>query len=252
MEEFLRNWDMEPTSAATVAAALEIVRETNTQGRPFGVILIDSSMPEMSDLAFARRILRDPVLGDAHIILLTTLGSVGQSVAASGLGIVHRIPKPPKLLDLLTVMSRLLGTTELRTNSPSVNHDEKTGDRLNELRILVAEDNPINRILAIRMLEKMGQTVSAVEDGEAVLAALEESDFDLILMDVEMPRKDGLETTKAIREREALTGKHIAIIAMTAHVLEEDRDRFLRGGMDGHVSKPIDWKQLVKTMQRIT
>jgi two-component system, sensor histidine kinase and response regulator len=251
LEEFLKNWDMEAASAATGAAALDLVREAYAQDRSFGAILIDSAMPEMTDLAFARQVLRDSGLGDAQIILLTTSGSLGQSAAALGMGIVHRIPKPPKLLDLLTAMSRLLEAPEPETDSLPGESDHKTEDRLHTLRILVAEDNPINRILAIRMLQKMGQTVSAVEDGEAVLRALDENDFDLILMDVEMPLKNGVETTKAIREREALTGKHIAIIAMTAHVMEEDRARFLEGGMDGYVSKPIDWKQLLKTMQRI-
>ncbi len=122
LEEFLRNWDMDPTLAVTGAAALEIVRDPHNRDRPFGVILIDSSMPEMSDLAFARQMLRDPGLGDAHPILLTTFGSAAQSVAASSLGIVHRIPKPPKLAELLTAMSRLLETTEsenkLTVNTP--------------------------------------------------------------------------------------------------------------------------------------
>jgi len=251
LEEFLRNWDMAPTSAPTAAAALHMVQEASTRGLPFGVILIDSSMPEMRNLEFARQMVRAPGMGDGHIILLTTMGNLPDSIAASHLGIVHRLPKPLNLLDLLTEMSRLLATTESETTTLSANREETIEGLATRLRILVVEDNPINRILAVRMLEKLGQTVFALEDGDAVMQSLAETHFDLILMDVEMPRKNGLETTRAIRENESLTGKHIPIIAMTAHVMDGDRERFLAAGMDGYVSKPIDWKQLAETIQRI-
>ena len=250
LSEFLQDWDVQSTSIASGQAALDVAKRAYRQGKPFGVILVDGSMPEMVDLALAKQFMGDPETRDARIVLLTALDSLSQSTEALKLGLLHRVANPPRLLDLLTTIVKALDAPVI-TSAPSLPADGEHGLPCDDIKlnILVAEDNPINRILAIRMLERMGQNVTAVEDGEAVLQALAEHDFDLILMDVEMPHKNGLETAKAIRESELHTGKHITIIATTAHVREEDQQRILDAGMDGCVTKPIDWKQLMESVK---
>jgi CheY-like chemotaxis protein len=119
------------------------------------------------------------------------------------------------------------------------------------LRILLTEDNTVNQRLASRLLEKEGHVVVVADDGAKALKAYSENTFDLILMDVQMPVMDGMETTAAIRETEQNTGRHIPIIAMTAHAMAGDRQRFLQAGMDGYVSKPIHSQELMEAIETV-
>jgi two-component system, sensor histidine kinase and response regulator len=113
---------------------------------------------------------------------------------------------------------------------------------------LLAEDNPINAKVAIRMLERHGHRVTAVQTGRQALDALAQSSFDLVLMDIQMPEMDGLEAAAVIREREKDTGQHIPIIAMTAHAMRGDREKYLAGGMDEYISKPVHPQELFATI----
>jgi CheY-like chemotaxis protein len=119
------------------------------------------------------------------------------------------------------------------------------------LRILLTEDNAVNQRLALRLLEKEGHVVEVAENGAKALEACKQNAFDLILMDVQMPVMDGVETTAAIRQTEQTTGHHIPIIAMTAHAMAGDRQRFLRAGMDGYVSMPIHSRELFEAIDSV-
>ncbi|MBF0532789.1 MAG: PAS domain S-box protein [Candidatus Omnitrophica bacterium] len=124
-------------------------------------------------------------------------------------------------------------------------------DALPGLKILLAEDNLINQKIASRMLEKQGWTVVGVDNGQAALDAVDKESFDVILMDANMPVLDGFATTKFIRDNEQKTGKHIPIIALTAHAMQEDRQKCLDAGMDGYVAKPIDRKKLFAEIRNV-
>ena len=126
-----------------------------------------------------------------------------------------------------------------------------TSDRTSALRILLAEDNSVNRRLAMRLLEKMGHSVSLATTGREALAALERDEFDLAILDVQMPEVDGIEATTLVRAKEQQTRRHLPIIAMTAHAMVGDRERCLRAGMDGYVPKPIDPAALAEEIQRV-
>jgi two-component system sensor histidine kinase/response regulator len=117
--------------------------------------------------------------------------------------------------------------------------------------VLIAEDNTVNQTLARRLLEKHGYLVSVAGDGREALAALESQSFDMVLMDVQMPGMDGFEATAVIRQQEHLSGKHLPIIAMTAHALKGDQERCLAAGMDGYVSKPIRSKELYRIIESV-
>ncbi|MGH9144484.1 MAG: ATP-binding protein, partial [Vicinamibacterales bacterium] len=120
-----------------------------------------------------------------------------------------------------------------------------------QLRVLVAEDNPVNQLLTVRLLEKEGHTVRIAGNGRLALQALDESDFDLALMDLQMPEMDGFEATAQIRARERISGAHLPIIALTANAMVGDRERCLAAGMDGYVSKPVDIKRLRAEIGRV-
>jgi CheY-like chemotaxis protein len=126
-------------------------------------------------------------------------------------------------------------------------HTQREGSAT--LRVLLAEDNRVNQRVATRLLEKRGYTVVVAEDGARALEALQEQSFDLILMDVQMPVLDGVRAAMAIREQEKTTGSHIPIIAMTAHAMAGDRERFLESGMDGYISKPFNSQELFQVIE---
>jgi CheY-like chemotaxis protein len=143
--------------------------------------------------------------------------------------------------------------------SPRLNQALPTLDRshANELpppsrvaRVLLAEDGRVNQQVAVRLLERRGHSVRVAENGIEAVAAFQEEDFDLILMDVEMPELDGIQATRAIRELERRTGQHIPIVAMTAHAIQGDRERFLAAGMDDYLAKPVNSRTLYETVER--
>jgi CheY-like chemotaxis protein len=122
---------------------------------------------------------------------------------------------------------------------------------MNHIKILLAEDNMVNQKIAIRMLEKQGWNVTAVENGQEVINRLDNEKFDVVLMDAQMPILDGLEATRLIRQNEKTTGKHIPIIALTARAMTEDREELVKAGMDGYVAKPIDRQKLFEEIEKI-
>jgi CheY-like chemotaxis protein len=128
-------------------------------------------------------------------------------------------------------------------------HRRRDGEK--KLQVLLAEDNPVNRLLLVRLLERRGHRVVAVANGRDALATLEHGSFDLVLMDVQMPEMDGLQATAAIRARERGSGAHLPIVAVTTHTSNEDRDRCLRAGMDAFHGKPIEAAQLMATIERV-
>ncbi|MCS6865615.1 MAG: response regulator, partial [Gemmata sp.] len=156
--------------------------------------------------------------------------------------------KPVKQAELRRVLHEVVGG--VHTSGEAGNPDVSPTGAAGGCRILLAEDNAVNQKLACRLLEKQGHTVVVAPDGQAAIAAWERESFDLILMDVQMPNLDGLQATAIIREREAGTGRHIPIIAMTAHALAGDRERFLAAGMDDYISKPIDAQRLATLLNR--
>jgi CheY-like chemotaxis protein len=158
------------------------------------------------------------------------------------MGIAAYLVKPIRGSELLEAMRRALGNPATEKGHSKVITTHVLRETPGKLRILLAEDNVINRMVAVRLLEKRGHLVTVAVNGREVLAALEDptsGPFDVVLMDVQMPEMDGFEATAAIRRNEKALGIHLPIVAMTAHAMKGDRERCLAAGMDGYVSKPI-------------
>jgi signal transduction histidine kinase/CheY-like chemotaxis protein/ligand-binding sensor domain-containing protein len=246
LEELLSSWGMSTVVADSASAGLE-----SLQACAFNLILLDCDMPGMDGLEMAARIKTRLSHLNSVVMLLKSTGYHDIAVRCHELGIAACLVKPVRRSELAAVMTRILNS------DPQANAGKKLVARdlrpaaLPSLNILVAEDNPVNQKLAARLLEKNGHQVTVAQNGREALDHFEKAAFDLVLMDVQMPEMDGLTATKAIRERERQLGTHVAIIAMTAHAMTEDRDRCLEAGMDEYLSKPVSAIQLYQTIAEV-
>jgi len=251
LEKTLLYWKMKPTAVASAFEALEALQKAHEQGTPFRLMLTDCMMPEMDGYELIGNINQHPEISTPTIILLTSAGERGDASKCLSLGVAAYLLKPVSQSVLLLTIAKVLqmpaGTTERKSlvTRHSIRESKK------RLRILLVEDNPVNRKLATKLLEKMGHGVSVAEDGKKALEAMAQGNFDMVMMDVQMPVMDGFEATSIIRNQEEGTGTHVPIVAMTAHAMKGDRERCLESGMDGYVSKPIDMQELYETIDNL-
>ncbi|HPM81481.1 MAG TPA: response regulator [Candidatus Anammoximicrobium sp.] len=237
LEEMARNWRMVPTAASSAREAMDALQAAAEQGAAFPLVITDLNMPVVDGLTLTAWIRRQPGLPPTAVILLTSAVRPGDAERCHELHVSARLMKPVKQSELFNAIAAALGgeAAEIAVRQPA----GPAAVALPPLRILLAEDSLVNQRLAVAMLEKQGHTVTVASDGQAALEALQDGALDLVLMDVEMPKMDGLEAAAAIRRREGDSGGHVPIIAMTAHAMKGDRERCLEAGMDDYVSKPI-------------
>jgi len=246
LQEQLINWSMEPILAPGGEAGLELLERQED----ISLILLDAHMPDVDGFTVAQRIKQNPGLAGITIMMLSSGGLHDEVERYRELGIAAYLTKPIKASDLLAAVIRVLGSQPLKARAP-VTTSAGQREPGAPLHILLAEDNAINQLVARRLLEKQGHTLTIAQNGHEALAALERERFDLVLMDVQMPEMDGLETTMAIRERERATSGHIPIIAMTAHAMQGDRERCIEAGMDDYLSKPLNREKLFAMLDAI-
>ena len=242
---------MEVSAAASAAEALALLDQAHREGAPVRLALLDRNMPEMGGFELAERIREDPRFDDLVLVAVTAAGSRGDGARCEELGIASYLLKPLAPAELREALELTLDKARGgRSPGELVTRHSLRETRLN-LDVLLAEDNPVNQKLAVHMLQRFGHRVRLVENGREVLEALEEEPFDVILMDIQMPEMDGVEATRRIREREAREGGFTPIVAMTAHAMVGDRERFLAAGMDDYVTKPISRDRLRSVLRGI-
>jgi signal transduction histidine kinase/DNA-binding LacI/PurR family transcriptional regulator/DNA-binding response OmpR family regulator len=236
-------------TASSGAKGLEMLHNARRAGDPFTVVLLDMQMPGMDGEQTALAIKSDVVIRDVKIIILTSIGQHGDAARLQALGCDGYVVKPLKqqmLYDtLMAVLGRKADEGHILITRHVISEQKRRG-----MRLLLAEDNAINRKLAVVLMQKAGYSVDAVDNGRQALEQLQKGDYNAILMDVQMPELDGFEATRAIREQEKGTGRHIPIVAMTAHALKGDQERCLAAGMDDYVSKPLNPQVLMKVVDR--
>ena len=252
LEEMLLGWRMSPVSAASVPEALAAVRAAKESGQPFDIILADVQMPVTNGFTMAETIVSDPSIAGPRIVMLTSAGQPGDAARCRALGVAGYLTKPINRSELRDALVRALSVEPAETRPPLVTRHSLREARASG-RILLVEDNNVNQLVASRVLEKGGYTVTVANNGREALALLEATSFNgfaCVLMDVQMPEMDGFEATAIIRERERHTpGVHLPIIAMTAHTMKGDAARCLAAGMDAYVSKPIQPDALFDVIQ---
>lgn len=251
LEQILLYWGMNPTVVDSGKGALAAIKNACESGRPFPIILTDCMMPEMDGFELVDRINQDACSPASTIVMLTSSGERGDAARCMNLGIAAYLLKPVKQSELLFTISKVLQGPSADQTRPSLITRHSIRESKHRLSILLAEDNAVNQKLAIKMLERMGHTVTVTANGIGALELLEKMNFDLILMDVQMPEMDGLEATRTFRDREKTVGGHVPIIAMTAYAMKGDKERCLESGMDGYISKPISGQELYETIEHI-
>jgi signal transduction histidine kinase/DNA-binding response OmpR family regulator len=240
--DMLSHWGMRPTPAACGTAALRCLKQSED---PFAVILTDCNMPDIDGFTLVEQLRQSPGLArEAKVIMLTSAGERGDAARCRELGVAAYLTKPVSQAELYGTIARILGTSGSQTEpTPLITrHSLREGKR--KLHVLLAEDSAVNQKLVSVLLEKWGHCVRVAANGREALTALEQENFDLVLMDVQMPEMDGFEATAAIRAQEETTGGHLTIIAMTAHAMQGDRERCLAAGMDSYISKPTKAQEL--------
>ena len=250
LKEMLSNWGMRPAPAASGAAALECMKQA---GDSFALILTDSHMPDMDGFTLVERIRQGPSpAAKVKVIMLTSAGQRGDAARCRELGVAAYLTKPVGQAELFDCVVRVLGTSRSGAASAALITQHTLREGKKKLDVLLAEDNAVNQKLAARLLEKHGHRVTVTSNGREALAALDRERFDIVLMDVQMPEMDGFEATAAIRAREQSTGKHLPIVAMTAHAMQGDQERCLAAGMDGYIAKPVKARELMDLLQRLS
>jgi two-component system sensor histidine kinase/response regulator len=251
LAETLSRWGMIPTQTAGGAQALAAMEDAQAAGRPYALVIVDARMPDMDGFTLVERIRTDPRLRGAPIMMLTAYGQQGDAARSRESGASACLTKPVGVADLLQTTLQVLGECRPAAGKPQAVNRPSLWKGGKTLRVLIAEDNPANQLVARRLIQKQGHWVEVVGNGREALEALREKTFDLVLMDVQMPVMDGLAATAAIRQRERDTGAHLPIIALTASVLQGDEDQCLQAGMDAFVSKPVSAAELFAAIERV-
>ena len=257
LEEVLTNWGARPVSVDGGAEALAALRAASGRGEPFPIALIDGMMPGMSGLDLAERVRADRDLAGLVLLMLTSAGGPDDTGRYQSLGLSACLSKPIRQSELYNALMKALDHPEkARDGAPAL---AQSGDERRPapapaattggLHLLLAEDHVVNQKVAVRMLEGLGHSVVVAVDGRKALEALETGRFDAVLMDVQMPEMDGIEAVAAIRAGERGTGCHLPVIALTAHAMKGDRERFLASGFDAYLPKPIRAKELGQVLE---
>lgn len=255
-QHLLASWGIEQHLESDGEGALAAMRREATRGRPFEVVLIDTTMQGMDGLMLARAIKTDPRISQARLIMLTTLDRRDDLDAFRESGVDDYVTKPIKRKQLIEALINVIGSQEgpreimsglMAIGEPDVQQEAAKSEP--KLRILIAEDNVVNQKVALHQLQKLGFIAEAVDNGRMVLDALDRQRFDLVFMDCQMPELDGYAATAEIRKREG-GDRHTWIVAMTAHSLEGDREKCLAAGMDDYVSKPVKIDDLKAAIDR--
>jgi PAS domain S-box-containing protein len=253
------SWGMRPTAAEGGPSALQVLYRALAEQDPFQIAVIDMQMPDMDGEAVGRAIKSDNRLGDTRMVMLTSLGVRHRAQHYQQIGFSSCTTKPVRSVELLNLISTALfdagGFRPQQASAPNrepldTNRIQSQPAFRGNARILLAEDNSTNQAVALGILKKLGLCADAVANGAEAIKALESIPYDLVLMDVQMPVMDGLEATRQIRSPGSAVLNHwIPIIAMTAHALQGDRERFLESGMNDYVSKPVSSLTLMDVLQ---
>ena len=266
LSDRLTGWGMVPATVESAAAALGVLAFSGTA---FHLMITDVHMPETDGFALVSEIKGDPRFANMAIIMLTSGSMPGDTARCHDLGVDAYLTKPVRQIELLNAIVKVVSTRHIASGQDvlAINAAvagegaeepreapapfSRSAVLADRLHILLVEDNHINQVLAMRLLVKQGHTARVASTGREALVLVTREDFDLVLMDVQMPDMGGFETTAAIRAQENVSGDHIPIVAVTARAISGDREKCLAAGMDDYVSKPIKTAELNAAVERV-
>lgn len=247
LHEMLVARGMHPTVVDSASAAIKELCLADQTHHPFDLVLSDVHMPDVDGFELVSRIRNDDRLRSTVILMLSSGAGPGDAARCRKLGAAAHLIKPIKQSELIDTIAAALGNS-IKPPAPVV---EPTSSEIRPLRILLAEDSHANQQLAVGVLSKWGHKVTVAANGREAVDACEREQYDIVLMDVQMPEMDGYQATAIIRAKETRNGTHMPIIALTAHAMKGDREECISAGMDDYVTKPIRWPDLQRALARV-
>jgi CheY-like chemotaxis protein/HPt (histidine-containing phosphotransfer) domain-containing protein len=238
---------MAVTALPDALQALALLQRSAGGAQPFALAVVDMKMPRMNGLELVRAVRADPAIAPLPMVMLTSVGREGDIAAARAAGVTAYLEKPIRKAQLFRALVEALApeaTGVRRSQAAAPPPPRFTG------RVLLAEDNPVNQEVALGLIEALGMRADVVANGREALARVASVNYDVVLMDCQMPELDGFAATAEIRRREAERGGHLPIVAVTAHALDGDREVCLAAGMDDYLAKPFTRAQLAAVLQR--
>jgi signal transduction histidine kinase/ligand-binding sensor domain-containing protein/CheY-like chemotaxis protein len=254
LEDSLRYWGADTMGVQNAFAAMAALERGQETGHPFALALLDAELPDISGFELAEQIHKRPGLAGRIVIMLSSPSDFAGAVRCRELNIDAHVIKPIAQAELkASIESALQHIDQPVANVDRRRPASKTNTTSCNLRVLLVEDNAVNRVVAVRLLEKHGYTVITASSGCEAIEALDNLQWqvDVVLMDIQMPEMDGYQATALIRERERSSGTRLPIIALTAHALDRDRERCLAAGMDAHIAKPIKAEELFQIIEDV-
>ncbi|MBF0225857.1 MAG: response regulator [Desulfobacterales bacterium] len=248
----LKLWGCNYDEAESADEAIEKLLKAHSENNPFCISIIDIKMPGINIETLSKKIKKNPKLSSTFLVLLASIGMRGDSAKMKDAGFSAYLTKPVKHAQLYECIATLLGITVNRNNDPERFITRHTlAESKEKIIILLAEDNLVNQKLAIKFLEKLGYRTDVVENGKEAITALKRKNYDIVLMDVEMPEMNGFDATSIIRDsRSGVMNNNVPIVAMTAHVLSGFREKCINAGMDDYIPKPIKFNDLAEVIQK--
>jgi CheY-like chemotaxis protein len=247
----LKAWGLRAAEAVDGSTALQALALAKAAGDPFAIAIVDMQMPGMDGITLGRAIKSDPDLRDTRLVLCSSLGYTGSDRRGELDDFIVSLTKPVRRQELQEALSAGVGDGKPASiqAKPAPKIALKQG--LSRTRILVAEDNITNQLVAVGILKKLGMKSDVAANGIEALRALETIPYDLVLMDVQMPEMDGIEATRRIRDPQSRVLNHqVPIVAMTAHAMADDREKCLQAGMDDYLTKPVRVAALVAALEK--
>ena len=251
LETTLTRWGMKPTVAKDGEDALAKLARARDANQPFELIVTDADMPNLDGFGLVQRLRAGPAGGTQTVLMLSSARNRQEVERCRELGVERYLTKPIRQSQLREAIVGMLGGDGARRADKARPASPRRETATRSLRILVAEDNAVNQKLARAILEGEGHRVVVAENGQVAVDLARESDFDVILMDVQMPVLGGFEATKLIRNWERQVGGHVPIIALTARAMAGDREACLAAGMDGYVAKPLRAATVLEAIEEL-
>ena len=249
LREMLAAEGVKVEEATTAAEGLDALRRAATKRTPFDLAILDVQMPDMDGFQLATAVRADKTLARTDLLMLTSAGQRGDGERCRELGIRGYLTKPLSRPDLLEALGTVLAGPPEEAGTPDVVTRHTIAESRHSLRVLLAEDNPVNQQVAVAMLVKRGHEVHVAGNGREAVDAVRTRDYDVVLMDVQMPEMDGFEATQVIRG--TAKGKNLPIVALTAHALSGERERCLARGMTDYLAKPFKGHELFAMVERL-
>jgi PAS domain S-box-containing protein len=255
---YLLAWGVEGDSAASGEEALAVLRRAAATGDPYDAAILDLALPGIDGFELARIIQSDPAIAATRLILLASLHKKGQNGPALQAGFTACLTRPVRRVQLFDRLAAVVDRPGLLTGALKPHSSQPAPGSMTASAlapgtgwpILLVEDNPINQQVTLLQLKKLGFTAHAVANGREAVEAVLSTPYALVLMDCQMPEMDGFDATRAIRQAEPYLGRHIPIVALTAHALQGDQDQCLSAGMDDYISKPVNLEELRAVLER--